>query len=354
MAAPLPHPTVTTHDDFGTVNVVETPTSPSSAFTLSRFEFEAGTKGNEGTKILMVEWDAAAALGAAQKDKADKEDKKEGEEEAKRDVESKTSHDVSTETLAAEAAAGASTDDWEVRWDGKEVLPTLRPIRDADTPPPTCRLYFLLPPGAPIPALVTVAHRQPGASPDLHAKPLPAIFPEGLALPAAGTGAAAAAAGSGGPARRRSSVKALAGTRGVLHTIWARARVAQLRDEIEAEMKANGESVGLEMALQERQYIVEHFGLRDEDDEDEEDADGATSPLGARRGGDGAAAASPTSPRSPLGGRLGEKLRGLKLATSPAELAAAKEGESTPPPPLCAALGVGRKEEETGVLTTHR
>lgn len=324
MAASLPHPTVTTHDDFGTVNVVETPTSPSSAFTLSRFEFEAGTKGNEGTKILMVEWDAAAALSAAQKDKADKEDKK--EEEAKADVESKISHDVSTETLAAEAAAaaaaGTSTDDWEVRWDGKEVLPTLRPIRDADTPAPTCRLYFLLPPGAPIPALVTVAHRRPGASPDLHAKPLPAIFPEGLSIPAA---TAAGAGAESGAARRRSSVKAMAGTRGVLHTIWARARVAQLRDEIEAEMKANGESVGLEMALQERQYIIEHFGLTD-DEEDDEDA--ATSPLGTRRGEDAAAGASPASPRSPIGGRLGEKLRGLKLATSPAELAAAKEGES--------------------------
>ncbi len=35
------------------LDVVETPTSPSSALALSRFEFETD-KGNEGTKILMV------------------------------------------------------------------------------------------------------------------------------------------------------------------------------------------------------------------------------------------------------------------------------------------------------------
>ena len=64
MASPE-QPTVAPPADIGAVNVVETPTSPSSAFTLSRFEFEAGTKGNEGTKILMVEWDARAATDAA-------------------------------------------------------------------------------------------------------------------------------------------------------------------------------------------------------------------------------------------------------------------------------------------------
>lgn len=279
MAGP-PQPTVTTHDDFGTVNVVETPTSPSAAFTLSRFEFQAGTKGNEGTKILMVEWDVAAALSA----------RKEEEEEKREEGGSKRDEPK---------AADANPDDWEVKWDGKEVLTTVQPIRDADTPAPTCRLYFLLPPGAPIPVLVTVSHRRDPAAPDLHAKPLPAIFPEGLA----------------GLDK---------GARGVLHTIWARARLGQLGAEITAEMKSNGESVGLEMALQERQWIVDHFGLGPTaGDGGDDDGSRAALPLAPQ----GASAGSPTSPRSPVGGRLGEKLKGLKLATSPAELAAAKEGE---------------------------
>jgi hypothetical protein len=107
-----------------------------------------------------------------------------------------------------------------------------------------------------------------------------------------------------------------AGLRGVLHTIWAKRRLAELQAEIAAEMKANGESVGLEMAMQERQWIVDHFGLAP-------DQPGIPQPTRLHIP---QSAAGPASPRSPLGGRLGEKLRGLKLATSPAELAAASQG----------------------------
>ncbi|KAF3764903.1 hypothetical protein M406DRAFT_259757 [Cryphonectria parasitica EP155] len=254
MAAPI-QPTVATHNDFGTVNVVETPTSPSSAFTLSRFEFETGTKGNEGTKILMVEWDAAAALG--------------------------------TEGDSAKATTKANLEDWEVKWEGKEAV-TLPPIRDVKTPNTTCRLYFLLPPKAPMPTLVTISPKI-GNVADLHTKPLPAIFPEGL-------------------------VSEDKGTRGVLHMIWAKMRLEELQAEIVAEMKENGESVGLEMAVQERQWIVDHFGLQIDTSSAE------AIPLPPQSPGAG----SPRSPRSPIGGKLGEKLKGLKLATSPAELAAAK------------------------------
>lgn len=303
MAAP-PQPTVTTHDDFGTVNVVETPTSPSAAFTLSRFEFQDGTKGNEGTKILMVEWDATAALSATT-----------GKEALEKGQDAEAAHSKDSETTAlSSSAAGITADasDWDVKWDGKEVLTNVQPIRDADTPPATCRLYFLLPPGAPIPALVTVSHRggrsdgavaqdTPPAIPDLHAKPLPAIFPEGLA----------------GQDK---------GARGVLHTIWARARLGQLEAEIAAEMKSNGESVGLEMALQERQWIVDHFGLGPNGGADGSLGGGIGEGGAGRLATQGGAPGSPASPRSPVGGRLGEKLKGLKLATSPAELAAAKEG----------------------------
>lgn len=294
MTAPL-QPTLHTHNDFGTANVVETPTSPSSAFTLSRFEFEAGTKGNEGTKILMVEWDATAALKAAAAGRGD------GQE---------------TQSAASEqqeAETSASPDEWEVRWEGKEILSsnnTVIGIPDPETPPSTCRVYFLLPPKAPIPTLVTIAHAQ-GAVADLHAKPLPAIFPEGLVKQQHGGGDAH----DEDKKTKKKKEGLRSGTRGVLHTIWAELRVAQLDAEVAAEMRVNGEGVGLEMALQERQWIVERFGLQVDTSSAE-----AIPPAPE-------AAGSPASPRSPMGGRLGEKLKGLKLATSPAELAAAKEGE---------------------------
>lgn len=281
-------PTVAPPADIGAVNVVETPTSPSSAFTLSRFEFEAGTKGNEGTKILMVEWDARAATDAAASS---------GGADREREL------------------AQNGCDDWEVTWEGKgsdrkkednnksssrerEGGFTVLPIRDTDAPEGTRRVYFLLPPGAPIPTLVTISKRS-GLT-ELRTKPLPAIFPEGL-------------------------VSEDKGTRGVLHTIWAKRRLRELEAEIAAEMRDNAESVGLEMVVQERQWIVDHFGL-----EIDTSSAGAIPPVPQNPD-----SSSPVSPRSPIGGRLGERLKGLKLATSPAELAAAKEGKSSGPHSSC-------------------
>ncbi|AEO65804.1 uncharacterized protein THITE_2113259 [Thermothielavioides terrestris NRRL 8126] len=241
-----------------TLDVVETPTSPSSGLARSRFEFETG-RGNEGTKILMVEWDDVAPR-----------------------------QDGSSEPRAAGS-------DWEVSWEGKgDVLP----IRDVDPDPDSNahRIYFLLPPGAPIPALVSIARKGGSggtgseAGMILRTKPMPAIFPAELAS------------------------KQDAGRRGVLHTIWARLRLAELQAEIAAEMRANGESVGLEMALQERQWIIDHFGL----------APGLGMPRPTKLHIP-QSSTGPASPRSPMGGRLGEKLRGLKLATSPAELAAGSQ-----------------------------
>ncbi|KAI3400501.1 hypothetical protein diail_3122 [Diaporthe ilicicola] len=280
-------PTVAPPAGIGAVNVVETPTSPSSAFTLCRFEFETGTKGNEGTKILMVEWDARAATDAAAASSGDADRERE--------------------------QAQNGCDDWEVTWEGKggssdrekgnkdgKDRDIVLPIRDTDAPEGTRRVYFLLPPGAPIPTLVTISKRS-GLT-DLHTKPLPAIFPEGL-------------------------VSEDKGTRGVLHTIWAKRRLHQLEAEIAAEMRDNGESVGLEMALQERQWIVDHFGL-------EIDTSSAEAIPLAPHNPD---SSSPVSPRSPIGGRLGERLKGLKLATSPAELAAAKEASHSETKNLAAA-----------------
>jgi len=249
--------------------VVETPTSPSSDLALSRFEFETD-KANDGTKIIMVEWDGLVGETRGANGKGAKEG----------------------------AARRAKSDDWDVSWDGKTAV---LQVGDADADNGgggggTCRVYFLLPPGAAVPPLISIARKVgAGASaPDalvLRTKPMPAIFPAGL----------------GGSEE--------AGRRGVLHTIWANKRLAELDGEITIEMKENGEGVGLEMALQERQWIIDHFGLKSAQDAPEPMSLCIPSqPI------------SPTSPRSPIGGRLGEKLRGLKLATSPLELAAATHG----------------------------
>jgi hypothetical protein len=247
------------------LDVVETPTSPSSTLALSRFEFEAG-KGNDGTKILMVEWDTSAGVAAVPGG-----------------GDTKTQSD--------------GNGDWEVSWEGKK---TVLSIRDAETDTDgdgraSRRVYFLLPPGAPVPPTVSISQKGAagGTRPVLRTKPMPAIFPKEL---------------TGG--------QETAGKRGVLHTIWAKKRVAELQAEIATEMKANGESVGLEMAMQERQWIVDHFGLPP--------VDGVPQPT--RLHIPQQPAQNPASPRSPIGGRLGEKLRGLKLATSPIDLAAAAQG----------------------------
>ncbi|KAK0703837.1 hypothetical protein B0T26DRAFT_657170 [Lasiosphaeria miniovina] len=248
------------------LDVVETPTSPSSGLALSRFEFETG-KGNEGTKILMVEWDTVVAAQVEPTEKQEIRGPKE-----------------------------ASEIDWEVSWEGKEAV---LPIRDADSDAngKTRRVYFLLPPGAPVPALVSITPKGAHENIVLHTKPMPAIFLAEL----------------GGAEE--------AGQRGVLHTIWAKKRLAELKAEIAAELKDNGESVGLEMALQERQWIVDHFGLAPQQ--------GIPKPTRLHTP---QTPVSPASPRSPIGGRLGEKLRGLRLATSPLELAAATQAAKSAQP----------------------
>ncbi|KAF9869426.1 hypothetical protein CkaCkLH20_13088 [Colletotrichum karsti] len=223
------------------------PASPALS-ALARFEFQAG-KGKEGTKILMVEWDPS------------------------------TSH--------ADAAPSAVRT-WQVSWEGKT---SHLPVDDEETGT-NKRVYFLLPPGSPIPPVVTITHPD-GVT--LTTKPLPAIFPPGL-----------------------SAASSESGTRGILHTIWAKKRLAELQIEIDTEMKTNFESVGLEIALQERQWITDHFGVTPRVDMNTK-ADTSSSAPGALP--------SPISPRSPVSGKLGEKLKGLRLATSAADLVAGSAGK---------------------------
>jgi len=204
---------------------------------LSRFEFEA-LKGNEGTKILMVEWEASPIKAESQ-----------------------------------------SQSDWEISWEGKK---TFLPATDQESSEQK-RVYFLLPPGAAIPPLVTISRLR---GPTVATKPLPAIFPPRL-----------------GVSHRD------VGKKGVLHTIWAKKRLSELQEEIKLEMMTNGESVGLEMAFQEVAWIKDQFGISD-----------------SYAVGSPGSLPSPASLRLPRTGKLGEKLRGLRLLTSSPELEAGSEG----------------------------
>ncbi|KAJ9201755.1 hypothetical protein DTO021D3_7762 [Paecilomyces variotii] len=179
---------------------LETPRAPNGSLSitaLARFEFEAG-KGNEGTKILMVEWE----------------------------------NDDLTRSPSGS---------WHVSWEGKTtVLPA-----DEQTSEHTRRFYFLLPPGVTIPPVITLTYEPPPNSAttakkndSLQLNPLPAIFPAEL----------------GATART-------AGKKGVLHTIWAKKRLQVLEKEIREECLNNAEGVALHMAIQEKEWIESNFGV---------------------------------------------------------------------------------------------
>ncbi|OBT78097.1 hypothetical protein VF21_02744 [Pseudogymnoascus sp. 05NY08] len=231
----------------------------SSANARARFEFEAG-RGAEGSKVLMVEWSTPLASGGG---------KKEGEEEEV--------WEVSWEGKARGIVYGsgsATIDESEATGSRDSTAPEREVVGKLHTH----RLYFLLPPQTPIPRLINISRRGDSAE-ALHTNPLPAIFPPELGLSAR-----------------------TAGRKGVLHTRWAKRRVAVLEAEIEKE-GGLGEGVGWEMAVRERVWIEENFGV----------GRGA----GGREGGEGGG--SGKAPGSPLG-RVAERMRGLKVGTSPGEL----------------------------------
>ncbi|RAL58606.1 hypothetical protein DID88_003966 [Monilinia fructigena] len=185
-------------------NSEESAPALSSSTALARFEFESG-RGNEGTKILMVEWE-----------------------------------DESTEGPTKNMGDWEHTKNYKVITSGRENNSN---------------------------------------------ESITAIFPPELGL----------------SARQ-------AGRKGVLHTIWAKKRISVLQKEIESEMKTNGEGIGLEMAMQEKQWIEENFGVGPK----------VTQP-------DIQYNATPNSPKTPGGGRLSEKLKGLKLGTSAHDLSNVSE-----------------------------
>ena len=248
-----------------------------SVTALARFEFEP-IKGNDGTKIMMIEWQD----------------------------DDKSRHKVGS---------------WQVSWPGKKTTFAA----DDNPSDSTNRLYFLLPPGESIPPNITITYRWPpdqsrpakdnrphpklqtydssprpsskdGNSDTLHmtVHPLPAIFTPEL-------GATAKASGK----------------KGVLHTIWAKRRLQVLAKEIRQESEFNLESIALEMALAEKQWIEQNFGIVAPQPRTLNPA-GLKLDLGAVQSGMASPPLSPgmQSPRSPGGRRLTEKLKGLSLVTS--------------------------------------
>jgi len=180
--------------------------------------------------------------------------------------------------------------DWHVSWDGStRVLPANdQPANDVN------RMYFLLPPLVPVPTSVTLTLRPHDASiaPVVwHTNPLPALFPPEL-------GASARAAGK----------------KGVLHTIWAKKRLQVLQKEIEAESRNNAEGIGLEIIMQEKSWIEATFGVNGKP---------AALRLNLAEPTLAPMKSGPASPRSPGGGRLMDKLAGLRLGTSDKDLTSA-------------------------------
>ncbi|KAJ5202042.1 uncharacterized protein N7498_006705 [Penicillium cinerascens] len=251
-------PTFTPDSEFAELETPRGPKGGSLSITaLARFEFEAG-KGNDGTKILMVEWE--------------------------------------DDDLTRSNTEGS----WHVSWAGKTtVLPADE--RPSDS---TRRFYLLLPPNVTIPPVITLSYEPTAITKDstpsskaretLQLNPLPAIFPPELGA----TGRAA-------------------GKKGVLHTIWAKKRLRVLDDEIRDECLKNVEGIALQMAMQEKEWIEAKFGVTAHGDGESvaSSHDSSTSnsmyPTGP---------ATPVSPIS--GRKLSDKLKGLKLQTSERDLAA--------------------------------
>ena len=177
--------------------------------------------------------------------------------------------------------------DWHISWEGSlRVLPANdQPANDVN------RMYFLLPPGVAVPTSVSLTLRpqDTAKSPVVwHTNPLPALFPPEL-------GASARAAGK----------------KGVLHTIWAKKRLQVLQKEVDAESRNNIEGIGLQMAVDEKEWIEQTFGVN---------ARPAGLSLSLSEPSVAQLKGGPASPRSPGGGRLMEKLAGLKLSTNEKDL----------------------------------
>ncbi|KAI9037875.1 uncharacterized protein KD926_011487 [Aspergillus affinis] len=290
MSQSLPPP-FTPDSEFAALETPRAPAGSLSVTALARFEFEAG-KANDGTKILMIEWedDDLARCASSPVTATSSSTVVETKPEAETTIDTTNTTTETTENDQIKKRTGGL---WHVSWENKTaVLPASEQTNDH-----TRRIYFLLPPNVTIPPVVTLAYepapagQQPNdygtaASEMLQLNPLPAIFPPEL--------------GADGRS---------AGKKGVLHTIWAKKRLQVLEREIHEECQSNVEGIALQMALQEKEWIEMNFGVGGtqaaaEAVRNRVNSHDASYPMGP---------ATPVSPTT--GGRLGEKLKGLKLQT---------------------------------------
>jgi hypothetical protein len=242
--------------DIGGGPEVESP-SLSTPSARARFEFEAGKSTENGTKILMLEWE----------------------------------DDASTQNIRGS---------WTVSWEGKSHTLPAEERNDENSQTKqaqTHRLFFLLPPGVSVPATVTLTLRPDDVSKGevvWKTNPLPAIFPPGLYESAVG-----------GTNPRRPS-------KGVLHTLWAKKRLQTLQSEIDRETADRPEGIGLEMAMKEKDWIETSFSIPP--------LETNTSVHRLSLKNLDSVPLSPGTPLSPGGSRLAEKMKGLKLQTGEGEL----------------------------------
>lgn len=139
--------------------LVESPGTPSSPNAWARFEFEKGC-GNEGTKVLVVEWDPTVGSNSAPS---------------------------SIRTIP-------ELDDWQVSWEAK-VSRDRNEVKEIENSS-TYRVLILIEDEAQVPPVVTISQASSGRR--LLTRPMPAIY-----TPALGA-----------------DVTKAAGRRGVLHTQW--------------------------------------------------------------------------------------------------------------------------------------
>jgi hypothetical protein len=195
--------------------------SVSSPCARARFEFEATGKGNEGSKVLMVEWE---------------------EDETTRDVQGTWT--IHWDGMTPQQSLSMQSEDLD---DGSESVISLQTSSSRskgselgevdEIKSQVHRRYFFLGPKKSVPATITITlmpitdHRPV----TWRTNPLPAIFPKTLGEEP--------------------------GKLGVLHTRWATIRLNSLNMEIERETQENLEGIALQMALNEKQRITELFGV---------------------------------------------------------------------------------------------
>lgn len=139
--------------------LVESPGTPSSPNAWARFEFETGC-GNEGTKVLVVEWDPT----------------------------------VNERGFKSTTHGAQDVEGWEVLWEGK-ISRERNEVKETEGES-TYRVLILIEDEAQVPPVVTISHTSTGRR--LVARPMPAIYTPALGV----------------------DVTRAAGRRGVLHTQW--------------------------------------------------------------------------------------------------------------------------------------